>query len=144
MSISRSVGGGEVETIRHAIKAGETLTDGDFVTLEADGTVAEAGAASAAIYGRARIDFNDTDGYALVEPANRNTQFLVRADDDITVADVGHRHALSVAASGEHQLDVDAVDTTDIFTIREIQDAAARKVWVSVTTGLSQADDSEV
>jgi len=142
MSVAIRLGGGVVPTERHAIAAGQTLVDGDFVTLGADATISEATAVSAALYGRFRPDW-DT-GYGIVELALPTVWFKVQADAAISAAMLGQRNALVVSAAGKHQADVGALGTTDIFTVRRIVDTVTRELFVQVTDGKSQAVDVEV
>lgn len=126
-----------------AITAQQSLTNGDFVVLDAAGTISEATAQSAALLGRYKPDL--TSGYGMVSLATTGARFLVKCNSAITAALVGDFVDL-IVVSGEHQADTNAVAqaSTKVFRIEEIVDAAAQLAYVSIVPAKSQAVDVEV
>lgn len=125
------------------ITANETLTNGDFVVLDAAGTISEAAANSAALLGRYKPDI--ASGYGMVALATTGAQFLVKCNSAITDALVGD-HVDLVIVSGEHQADTNGVGSASVkvFRIDKIVDATNRLALVSVLPAKSQAVDVEV
>lgn len=129
-----------------AVTAAQTLVKGDFVTLVAAGTVSEAAADSAALYGRMKA-YDDYKEKACIVLAVPGVQYQVKANAAVSDALVGDMIDLAVdGTSGEHLADVNGVGSASvkIFRIAAIVDATARQILVEVPDAKSQAVDVEV
>lgn len=134
---ARPTSGNTVATKRHEIYSGQTLVDGDWVVLNSDGTISKAGATSANLYGRFKVDYTDSN-YGIVELGLADVEFCVKCDASIDATMIGQ--LFDINADGT--LDV-AGSTYDVLQMRELQGDAnftSRFAWVIINPLKSQAN----
>lgn len=131
-------GGGAIPTETHSQAADETLKDGDFVTKNLDGTIAECTATSAHIYGRA---FATLDGRFTVDLALPDVLFPVTATADASAA-IGKLVDIAVNnTTGEHQANVSGTSHLVLMIDSLVPNAVVDKtaIYVCVPATKSQA-----
>lgn len=131
------IGGGAEKVKRCAITSGQTIKNDDFVILTSDGTVSPAAATSAAIYGRAKLDY--TTGYVLVTLAYPDQWYQVKASGTVAETNVGETHDISLEAVTNIHLCNLSGTTYNVLKIQQIIDATTKQIFVSVPPAVSQA-----